>query len=128
MKKLGLSLISALTAAHLFADPCSKPMQIYQQSAYALTTEPSQIPIGQPFQVLITRCDTESSSTSTSITAWMPDHNHGMNYTPRLRSKQGDVHIYEGFLFHMPGRWEFELDIKIADQRTTLRWEREITP
>ena len=37
----------------------------------------------------------------------MPDHRHGMNYTPAIRALGSGRFRAEGLLLHMPGRWEF---------------------
>ena len=41
----------------------------------------------------------------------MPEHRHGMNYRTKIvRLGTGRLHS-EGWLFHMPGRWEFVFDL-----------------
>jgi hypothetical protein len=41
----------------------------------------------------------------------MPEHRHGMNYQPGLEPMGGGRYRSEGWLFHMPGRWEFVFDL-----------------
>jgi hypothetical protein len=44
----------------------------------------------------------------------MPEHRHGMNYTPRLaRSPNGLV--ADGLLFHMAGRWQLVVEAREGD-------------
>lgn len=39
--------------------------------------------------------------------ATMPEHRHGMNYKPSIAVQGGGRFRSEGWMFHMPGRWEF---------------------
>jgi hypothetical protein len=41
----------------------------------------------------------------------MPAHRHGMNYRPSVASLAGGRFRAEGLLFHMPGHWEFIVEI-----------------
>jgi hypothetical protein len=43
--------------------------------------------------------------------AAMPEHDHGMNTTPRVRANPDGSFTVEGMLFHMPGHWELYLDV-----------------
>lgn len=46
------------------------------------------------------------------VDAWMPAHRHGMNYRPAIEDLGGGRYRAEGFLFHMPGRWEFLFELR----------------
>jgi DNA-binding beta-propeller fold protein YncE len=43
--------------------------------------------------------------------AAMPQHGHGMNVKPTVKSLGGGRFRVEGMLFHMPGSWEMYLDL-----------------
>ena len=43
--------------------------------------------------------------------AAMPQHGHGMNVKPTVKSLGGGRFRVEGMLFHMPGSWELYLDL-----------------
>jgi hypothetical protein len=49
------------------------------------------------------------------VDATMPHHGHGMNVEPRItRTGERDgaaTFLAEGMLLHMPGRWEFTVDV-----------------
>ena len=97
--------------------PCEgKSWQIMQTSndtskAGKINLNNSEIKLGQPFSFEFKICDDESNKPDrVTANAMMPAHQHGMNYTPKVtydRSKQR-YHI-EGFVFHMPGRWEITI-------------------
>ena len=54
------------------------------------------------------------------IDAVMPEHRHGMNYRPTLDAKGNGHYVAEGFLFHMPGRWQLSFDVERGGRRTRL--------
>lgn len=84
-----------------------------------LQTEPPAIVPGRFFQVKIGVCAKSGATEieSLSVDARMPEHRHGMNYRPRVASLGGGLYLAEGFLFHMPGRWEFVVELR-ADGRS----------
>jgi hypothetical protein len=59
------------------------------------------------------------------VDAHMPAHRHGMNYRTTAKSMGDGRYAVEGFLLHMPGRWEFIFDVR-ADGRTD-RLTRSVT-
>ena len=50
-------------------------------------------------------------SARVKLDAHMPEHKHGMNYQPSLESLGVGRYRSQGWLFHMPGRWEFIFDL-----------------
>lgn len=55
--------------------------------------------------------------------AHMPEHRHGMNYRPTLAPADAGRYRSEGWLFHMPGRWEFVFDVGGERLTDSLRLE-----
>jgi hypothetical protein len=45
------------------------------------------------------------------VSAFMPDHGHGMNYVPVTTEVGAGRYRTEGFLLHMPGYWELHVDV-----------------
>jgi hypothetical protein len=78
----------------------------------AYRTVPAKIPVGAHFVVEILVCPQPGTATPASIRAdaTMPDHRHGMNYTPAVAVQGGGRFRSEGWMFHMPGRWEFAFE------------------
>ncbi len=76
-------------------------------------TTPEKIMVGMPFSILLTVCKNngEAFDGSVKVTASMPAHGHGMNYKPSVAKLSGGKFNMEGFLFHMPGRWQYAFDL-----------------
>jgi len=76
-------------------------------------TRPSKIAVGEPFVLELAVCPKSGTLNleRVRLDAHMPEHRHGMNYrTKVVRLGTGRFHS-EGWLFHMPGRWEFVFDL-----------------
>jgi hypothetical protein len=54
------------------------------------------------------------------VDATMPEHRHGMNYRPVCDGKSAAMYRAEGFLFHMPGRWDLTFDIDAPGASSVL--------
>jgi cytochrome c peroxidase len=46
------------------------------------------------------------------VDAHMPEHRHGMNYAPAIKSLAPGRWRAEGLMLHMPGRWEFVFELR----------------
>jgi len=46
-----------------------------------------------------------------TVSAWMPEHSHGMLHAPRTRDRGDGSYLVEGMLFHMRGRWELRFQV-----------------
>jgi hypothetical protein len=74
----------------------------------AYRTAPARLSVGEHFAVEIVVCP---AIETLNANAHMPEHRHGMNYRPDLKPRGGGRFRSEGWLFHMPGRWEFLFDV-----------------
>ena len=83
-----------------------------QRFSLSYRTVPAKISVGQPFEVFIGVCPKGSVSLPGPVKAdaHMPEHRHGMNYRPSIVPAAGGYRS-EGWLFHMPGRWEFVFEM-----------------
>lgn len=83
------------------------------------------IPTLDPFAVEVRVTDPEGGDppegTAILVDATMPHHGHGMNVVPRIL-RQGDTWIAEGMLLHMPGRWEFVVDVQQGHETERAQW------
>ncbi len=97
-----------------------------------LITPLGDISVGEPFSVDITVCS-ELPPVSIKVDAGMPGHGHGMNYTLDITELSADVnenasgnqsavnkYRVEGMMFHMPGQWQWSVDLKSETHRETL--------
>jgi hypothetical protein len=108
----GVAAACALGAAAA----CELPPGVRVESerlALSYWTKPAKIAVGEPFVLELAAC----AKTGTlnlerlRLDAHMPEHRHGMNYRTRVvRLGAGRLHS-EGWLFHMPGRWEFVFEL-----------------
>jgi len=83
-------------------------------------TQPPVIELGRHFMVDVLVCADDGAPVLTRVDAHMPEHRHGMNYRPTLTSQGTGRYRAEGFLFHMPGLWQFLFDVEHAGRRTRL--------
>ncbi len=83
----------------------------------AYRTDPARIAVGKPFALDLVVCPKDAAATidELRVDAHMPEHRHGMNYKASVKP-QGAVGRYraEGLMFHMPGKWEFLIDVRDA--------------
>lgn len=130
-----MTSVSAMAACPLpaFFDGSGKPAPTLSSARYLLVyrTQPALIPVGQHFTMEVAMCAKPNAPAPETfrVDARMPEHRHGMNYRPTVRSRApasdaGDYTV-EGLMFHMNGRWEFTFEIGAAGQtdRITHRVE-----
>ena len=83
------------------------------------------IPTLDPFSVEVKVSDPQGGEppegTTILVDATMPHHGHGMNVVPRML-KRGDNWVAEGMLLHMPGRWEFVVDVQRDHETERAQW------
>ena len=80
----------------------------------AIVAAPLPIRVGQAFSLALIVCDEQNQGFSGIIkaTARMPLHNHGMNYQPSATALGKGKFVLDGFLFHLPGQWQFSFDLR----------------
>ena len=112
------ALIAAAVAATFAggAQACGLPPGTRVESkrvALSYRTIPAKIVLGEPFVLELAACPKAGAPLSerVKLDAQMPEHRHGMNYRPSLMPMGGGRYRSEGWLFHMPGRWEFVFDL-----------------
>ena len=79
-----------------------------ERLALSYRTVPTKIDPSQHFEVHFGFCPNVQGPIK--VDAHMPEHRHGMNYRPSV-SAAGGGYRSEGWLFHMPGRWEFVFEV-----------------
>jgi hypothetical protein len=118
--------IAALTLQTAMACELPAGAERFESARYrlALSTEPDAIHPGKFFAVLVTACakDEPASIETLRVNAHMPQHRHGMNYAPRIVALSPGRYRAEGFMFHMPGSWEFVVELRAdgRNERATL--------
>ena len=122
-------LAGAVTAlASIAAAACELPPGVRIESerlSISYRTVPAKIAVGQPFVLELAACAKRGAAVSerVKLDAHMPEHRHGMNYRTKVVSKGAGRFHSEGWLFHMPGRWEFLFDIDTERLTHSVRIE-----
>lgn len=71
------------------------------------------IKMAQPFGFELFVCgDGRSASQRVDVDAWMPAHQHGMNYTPTVTQRGANAFDVTNMVFHMPGAWQIKVSVE----------------
>jgi hypothetical protein len=121
MKRAAWTLAAASLGAQAACPPAPAGAQLITQGAVqaAWWAEPAPIAVGKPFALRLQLCP--AGAQLLRVDATMPEHRHGMNYKPSVKSQGGGRWRAEGLLWHMPGRWELRLDVQAAGAEHRLR-------
>ena len=81
--------------------------------AISYRTVPAKIEVGKPFVLELAACAKKGvlDTRRVRLDATMPEHRHGMNYRVKVEPLAAGGFRSEGWLFHMPGRWEFAFEL-----------------
>ena len=78
------------------------------------------VSVGEAFSVSVLVCSDLSAVSVAKVDAVMPAHGHGMNYTPEVSTSGVEdgaiVYRADGMLFHMPGEWQWQVDITVGNR------------
>ena len=109
---LGLSLGGAAAA-------CVPSLQgtRLESPRYVLVYRTGEVSVAKHFKVDVEACAKSGPPPeSLKVDATMPEHKHGMNYAPTIKSLGDGRYRVDGLLFHMPGSWEIAFDVRPADK------------
>jgi len=63
--------------------------------------------VGKHFSVEVAACAKNGAAPKAlKVDAYMPEHRHGMNYRPTVKTLGPGRWQADGLMFHMPGKWE----------------------
>ena len=93
----------------------------------SLRSRTGPIVVGEHFAIDIAACAKNDGTPPKllRVDAYMPAHRHGMNYVPRMRSTAPGRWQADGLMFHMPGLWQFRVDLRANDvtERLTYNYQ-----
>ena len=125
--RLATALLGTLLATPAWAD-C--PLDLGRGTGWVVFSEhylmafrpdPLRIEVGEPFALVLNVCTRNGGAAELlAADANMPEHRHGMNYRATIVAKGDGRFRAEGFLFHMPGRWEITFDVRAGDDSERL--------
>ena len=120
IRALALVLALASAGAQAACELPGTPAQRLKSKTHELAflTRPAALKVGEHFVVEFAVCP---SPESVRVDAWMPEHNHGMNYRPTVASQGKGRYRAEGLMFHMAGRWEFVFEVRSGGATERLR-------
>ncbi len=98
---------------------------ILKSQNYSVHLEPTKtIQVGDAVSIKMTFCGDTAPNTSLSLDATMPAHGHGTNYkhehSIEARSANTVQYLVEGVVLHMPGQWQWEVEVRAGGARETL--------
>jgi len=105
------TLAGAVGAAACELPPGTRLESMRQWVSYR--TVPPAVRVGEHFAVELAACPKPGAAPPerVKLDAHMPEHRHGMNYRPDVKPLGAGRYRSDGWLFHMPGRWEFVFDL-----------------
>ncbi|AXT27121.1 hypothetical protein D1823_11350 [Ruegeria sp. AD91A] len=112
------------SSAAVACEATGQRMNSDAQNAPEVYLAVDEIPLAQPFSILVSVCD-GTAVRQLHVDAIMPAHRHGMNYTPNVTALGGGAFRVDDMLFHMPGLWELQVDVDINGQ--SIFYSSEIT-
>lgn len=110
MRAAALMLFGVLPAA---ACPLTAPTMQSGSAQAAWKVDGAPIAVGRHFAIEVQLCP--AGAVLARVDASMPEHRHGMNYRPSVKALGDGRWRVEGLMFHMPGRWELQLDVQAVD-------------
>ncbi len=100
----------ASSGAAVACEAAGERMNSETQDAPAVYVAVDDIPLSQPFSILVTVCN-EAAVNEMRVDAIMPAHKHGLNYTPKVTALGDGNFRVDEMLFHMPGLWVLQVDV-----------------
>lgn len=100
------------------ACPLSAPMLQLGDVQADWKVDGAPIAVGRHFAIEVQLCP--AGAVLARANATMPEHRHGMNYRPSVKPLGDGRWRVEGLMFHMPGRWELQLDVRAGERSERL--------
>lgn len=102
--------------------PCPLPeagASVIEQGGITMSwaAEPA-LAVSAPFALRVALCPARAELVR--VDATMPEHRHGMNYRARLVPVGAGRWKVDGLVWHMPGRWELLLVVRLDGQEQRL--------
>lgn len=101
---------------------------LIQGKRYKVLLEPeAALEVSKPSTITATVCGDVNTITGFKLDASMPAHGHGTNYTPKVsikqKSKASVNYTVDGLVLHMPGTWQWQVDIEDKNGSESLDQE-----
>lgn len=119
---LALGLLAAQAGAQTCGDALGADVRRIDSAQFQLVYKllPEPVPVGRHFAIDVRLCPKGNVAlpAEVRVDATMPEHRHGMNYRPSVKTLAPGRYRAEGLMFHMPGRWELVFELRGPDPGT----------
>lgn len=119
---LALGLLAAQAGAQTCGDALGADVRRIDSAQFQLVYKllPEPVPVGKHFAIDVRLCPKGNVAlpAEVRVDATMPEHRHGMNYRPSVKTLAPGRYRAEGLMFHMPGRWELVFELRGPDPGT----------
>ncbi len=112
----------ASPGAEIACDAVGQRMGSQAPNAPEVYVDVGEIPLAQPFSIQISVCS-EATVQEVRVDAFMPAHQHGLNYAPEVSALGDGLFRVDGLLFHMPGLWELQTDVEFRGRSVSYTSE-----
>lgn len=114
--RLGLAALGlAASGAGWACTPAVEGVRL-ESPGHVLAYKADAIEVSRHFSLLVGVCGKSGQEPrSLKVDAHMPEHRHGMNYSPTVSKVGPGQWRAEGLLLHMPGKWEFVFEVDRSD-------------
>ena len=124
-RRTGLRLAAAaagliLAGAASACEPGLKGTRL-ESPRFVLAFKPEAISVARHFALEIAVCAKSATKLEEiKVDANMPDHGHGMNYSPAVKRTGPGRWRAEGLMFHMPGKWQLVFELRAGGKTDRL--------
>lgn len=123
-------VLAALLSARALDAASPAPVQgrqgVWGSFHVAFEPAPDPVPLNELFRLAVTVRDCDGRplpGVELAVSAVMPEHQHGTNLEPRVRRVEEGRFEVEGLLFHMPGRWWIQMDLRRGEETAQAVFE-----
>lgn len=117
---LGLLICLTGPAFACVSDPDARQMTAETEGSPAVFAIPDPPVVSQPTGLQLVVCPGDANEVSNlAVDAWMPAHQHGMNYTPDIRALGKGRYAITNIVYHMPGLWQLTVTLRSGAERAS---------
>ncbi len=126
-RRTGVWLLAAAALSHpaWACDPGLDGVRL-ESSRFVLAYREVDIEVAKHFALDVAACAKPGhpGPESLKVDAHMPEHRHGMNYAPAVKTTAPGRWRVEGLMLHMPGRWELVFEVRAGGRTDRLAHAR----
>ncbi len=121
------ALITESSIDSCFVDEAQDSAFLESDNYRAIIVTSSPVQVSESVSATVIVCGEMGDVQSIELDASMPAHGHGTNYTPEISvleiSDTVGKYQVDGLVMHMPGTWQWDMNIISSNGRETLKHE-----